>query len=49
MTPMACAISDAYKHQFIFIGCFLESFISPSEPIYWIVGVLQQIGAFRMD
>tara|TARA_Y100001954_G_C15814241_1_gene606636 strand:+ start:585 stop:734 length:150 start_codon:yes stop_codon:yes gene_type:complete len=47
MTPMASAIANAYEDQLFLRSGLSKSFIAPGQPVHWIVGVLQEIGARR--
>jgi hypothetical protein len=49
MAPMARGVTDGQKHRFVFGARLFEGAVAPREPVYGIVGVLLQVGAFLMN
>jgi len=45
VAPVAAAVSDRQKNDFIFLLCFFECFRTPGIPVNRVVLMQQQIGA----
>lgn len=41
VASMTSRIADADKNRLVFAFCFFKGFISPWEPVHWVVGVLE--------
>ena len=46
---MAGAIANTQKYWFIFPVCPLKSLLPPLVPVHRIVGMLQQVGTYRIN
>ena len=49
VAPVAAGVADAEENGFVLGFRFVQSFLAPWIPVYWIVGVLEKIRAFFIN
>ena len=46
VAPVARGVAYAEENGFVFSFGFIEGFLTPRVPVYWVVGVLEKVRAF---
>jgi len=43
VAPVATGVAYAEENWFVFSFSFIEGFLTPRKPVYWVVGVLKKV------
>jgi hypothetical protein len=49
VAPVAGGVAYAEENGFVFSFGFIEGFLVPRVPVYWVVGVLEKVRAFFVN
>ena len=49
VAPVATGVAYAEENGFVFSFSFIQGFLAPRVPVYWVVSVLEKIRAFFVN